>query len=391
MIKKEYPNQFLLGPYQLWTYDMPYPHDRQFGEIKRRLILILDRSYDLNELEEDPTAPSHYYPYIAFFTSNQYSASIAPNIFIDDNHINYFHLKHPSTLNIKDGLSSCEDNNITVEDIERDGKFIAELSEKAIEYLLQFSYSIRRWGNFELIPLDEFKKHKLQDEKWIRDNVTTGQVSLGESISSKTSVEAIDNLIEDIYNLRKEGMEEEGEYSIKNLIFKEFRNLGYLDNLKELRKKQISKELSLESLKEELVNYSNEDEVNYKTKEIMDVISQQLNDPLYPSGIYTTLGYISYKGMVEGCDYIDLVKLVVPYILFNNTKYNVYYTDKWGWKASDYIITKKGTTLKDLYESFEKDEEDFGDERDWPIPKKEFEDHVFTVDKNANYVNVKID
>lgn len=144
MIKKEYPNQFLLGPYQLWTYDMPYAHNRQLGEIKKRLILILDRGYDLDELEEDPTAPSHYYPYIAFFTSNQYAASIKPNIFIDDNHINYFHLKHPSTLNIKDGLASCKDNNITVEDVERDGKFIAELSEKAINYLLQFSYSIKR-------------------------------------------------------------------------------------------------------------------------------------------------------------------------------------------------------------------------------------------------------
>lgn len=67
-------------------------------------------------------------------------------------------------------------------------------------------------------------------------------------IPSQSKLEEIDNIIEDIYNLRKEGMEEEGEYSIKNLIFKEFRNLGYLDNLKELRKKEISKELSLEQM-----------------------------------------------------------------------------------------------------------------------------------------------
>lgn len=391
MIKKEYPNQFLLGPYQLWTYDMPYAHSHQFGETKRRLILIFDRGYDLDELEEDPTAPSHYYPYIAFFTSNEIVSLTEPNIFIDDEHINDFHLKHPSTLNISDGFLSCEDNNITVEDIERNGKFIAELSEKAINYLLQFSYSIKRWENFKLTSLDKFKEDKRRDEKWIQDNVITEQMSLKESIDSKTNVEAIDNLIEDIYNLRKEGMEEEGEYSIKNLIFKEFRNLGYLDNLKELRKKQISKELSLESLKEELVDYSNEDEVNYKTKEIMDVISQQFEDPLDPldpSGIYTTLGYISDGVMVEGCDYKDLVKLVVPYILFNNTKYNVYYTDKWGWDGSDYIITKKDTTLKDLYMVFARIEPLV---REPPMSKKEFEDHVFTVDKDANYVNVRLD
>ena len=65
-------------------------------------------------------------------------------------------------------------------------------------------------------------------------------------------LEQIDNLIEDIYNLRKEGMERGGEYDILNLIFKEFRNLGYLDNLKDLRKKEISKELSLEHLEESL-------------------------------------------------------------------------------------------------------------------------------------------
>lgn len=59
-------------------------------------------------------------------------------------------------------------------------------------------------------------------------------------------IDEIDNLIEDLYNLRQEGMEsEDGEYSIKDLIFKEFRNLGYLDNLKDLRIKLINKSLSI--------------------------------------------------------------------------------------------------------------------------------------------------
>ena len=73
-----------------------------------------------------------------------------------------------------------------------------------------------------------------------------------------SKVDKIDDLIEDLYNLRKEGMKQEnGEYSILNLIFKEFRNLGYLDNLKELRKKEISKELSLEQLNEKTNNPMN--------------------------------------------------------------------------------------------------------------------------------------
>ena len=99
-------------------------------------------------------------------------------------------------------------------------------------------------------------------------------------MDKKSKVDKIDDLLEDIYNLRQEGMKEEnGEYSISNLIFKEFRNLGYLDNLKELRKKEISKKLSLEQLKEELIDYSNEDEIEYKTKEIMDAISKELKNP----------------------------------------------------------------------------------------------------------------
>lgn len=223
----------------------------------------------------------------------------------------------------------------------------------------------------------------ISDSKKYRDGDIIKE-SLEKSSDRNTLRVDIDNLIEDIYNLRKEGMEEDGEYSIKNLIFKEFRNLGYLDNLKELRKKEISKELSLESLKEELINYSNEDEINYKIKEIMDVISQEFKDPFL---VYTTLAYIDGGGMIEGCDYRDLVKLVVPYIIFNDTKYNIYFTDELGWDGKDYIVTRKETALKELYKTFKLNWE----EQEETLSKEEFEDHVFTIDKNANYVNVKID
>ena len=55
----------------------------------------------------------------------------------------------------------------------------------------------------------------------------------------------IDNLITKLYELRQKGLAEEGEYSIGNLVFKEMRNKGYLDNLKELRHKVIATRLSL--------------------------------------------------------------------------------------------------------------------------------------------------
>jgi predicted nucleotidyltransferase len=55
----------------------------------------------------------------------------------------------------------------------------------------------------------------------------------------------IDKLITSLYELRQDGLSSEGEYSIGNLVFKEMRNKGYLDALKELRHKVISQRLSL--------------------------------------------------------------------------------------------------------------------------------------------------
>lgn len=53
-------------------------------------------------------------------------------------------------------------------------------------------------------------------------------------------------MLEDIYEkLRKKGISK-GEYSIENLAFKELRNKGYLDQLKDYKNELVSKRLSLE-------------------------------------------------------------------------------------------------------------------------------------------------
>lgn len=140
----------------------------------------------------------------------------------------------------------------------------------------------------------------------------------------------------------------------------------------------------MEKLKEN-IDYSNEDEIESKTKKAMEVISQCLNEPFIR---YTSLDYIAYGDLVEGCDYRDLVKLIVPYIIFNNTEYNVYFTDLLGYSGSnDYIITKKRTSLIYLYSLFKRNWEEQQLET---LSKEEFEDHMFTIDKNANYIKVKI-
>lgn len=76
------------------------------------------------------------------------------------------------------------------------------------------------------------------------------EVELMEDIQNNITSDEINNFIEDLYDLRKESILKDGEYGLGNLVFKEMRNLGYLDNLKELKNKVKSKELSLEHLEE---------------------------------------------------------------------------------------------------------------------------------------------
>lgn len=55
----------------------------------------------------------------------------------------------------------------------------------------------------------------------------------------------IDELVDALYAERAAGLTSGNEYNIRNLIFKEMRNRGYLDKLKELRAKLVSNRLSI--------------------------------------------------------------------------------------------------------------------------------------------------
>ena len=60
-----------------------------------------------------------------------------------------------------------------------------------------------------------------------------------------TSEAVIDNYINELYELRMIALQNGGEWALGNLIFKEIRNYGYLDKLKELRDELIAQRLSL--------------------------------------------------------------------------------------------------------------------------------------------------
>ena len=75
-----------------------------------------------------------------------------------------------------------------------------------------------------------------------------GDESVLEELSSDedSKIEEIESFIEDIYDLRKTSIAKDGEYGVGNLVFKEIRNLGYLDNLKDLKNILKSRKFSLE-------------------------------------------------------------------------------------------------------------------------------------------------
>ena len=64
--------------------------------------------------------------------------------------------------------------------------------------------------------------------------------------------ELAEQLINKIYEMRKAGLQEVGEFSTENLAFKKLRDAGVLERLKAMKKEKVDKELSLESYNEGL-------------------------------------------------------------------------------------------------------------------------------------------
>ena len=67
-------------------------------------------------------------------------------------------------------------------------------------------------------------------------------------INNNLDINNIINIINKLYIIRKNSLLVDGEFGKGNLIFKELRNLGLLDKLKDLVKQERSKQLTLEGL-----------------------------------------------------------------------------------------------------------------------------------------------
>ena len=105
--------------------------------------------------------------------------------------------------------------------------------------------------------LDDFEVNEILKQNGIEPihrqggDKTLKELGLNESLSENLNtqeqkqLDEIDELIDDLYKLRQESIQQDGEFGVGNLVFKEMRNMGYLDNLKTLKRKLQSKEMSL--------------------------------------------------------------------------------------------------------------------------------------------------
>ena len=104
--------------------------------------------------------------------------------------------------------------------------------------------------------------YSLKQDKWIKKPIKADipEVQLDSqllqtwadkynNVVAGVSAQTAQSLVNELYLLRKQSLAVEGEYGQGNLLFKEFRNNGYLDKLKEIAVGDKSKELSLESKK----------------------------------------------------------------------------------------------------------------------------------------------
>jgi predicted nucleotidyltransferase len=114
---------------------------------------------------------------------------------------------------VSNGVYSVKKNKWIKKPVNED---IPEYDKEALDKL------VADWEEKCKNLIDDIKADKLEDEK------------------------KVVKLLEDIYEkLRKKGISK-GEYSVENLTFKELRNKGYLDQLKDYRNELVSKRLSLE-------------------------------------------------------------------------------------------------------------------------------------------------
>lgn len=94
----------------------------------------------------------------------------------------------------------------------------------------------------------EYKIPEIDNAKL--DELVTNWSNKYQQILTNPTAELVDEYIDDLYDERIQSLARDGEFGLGNLLFKEIRRKGILDDLKQLKTELESKELSLEELEE---------------------------------------------------------------------------------------------------------------------------------------------
>ena len=121
-------------------------------------------------------------------------------------------------------------------------------------------------GVYSLIKDEWIKVPKPEEDRVLYPELTEEYKELLQDYYSLAD-EDIPEFIDRLYLMRKESLAREGEFGLGNLMFKEFRNSGRLQTLKDRMYKAESEKLTLESLNEELSS-EEEDEIELFLKNI---------------------------------------------------------------------------------------------------------------------------
>jgi len=113
------------------------------------------------------------------------------------------------------------------------------------------------------------------DPEHVQELIQPFEDRYNELINSDPSVSDVDKLIDDIYLQRQQSILKDGEFGDGNICFKEFRNRGYLQNLRDLKVELENKEMSLNDMNEQFLYLNN---LNEDCEEINE---QLVSDDLF--------------------------------------------------------------------------------------------------------------
>lgn len=173
-----------------------------------------------------------------------------------------FNLDQVEVLDVDLGekLNEEIEKNLTPEQMERLEELVNKNNDENSDYL-KIVYGSKLVGDYMIVAnvwifdinedreddIITWYKSEFSQEDWNYIlNGSSEELEEDLNTQEQKQLDEIDNLVNDLYKLRQQSIQQDGEFGVGNLVFKEMRNMGYLDNLKEIKRKLQSKDMSLE-------------------------------------------------------------------------------------------------------------------------------------------------